>query len=65
MFAFYPHSGFDFFTDADPTHGLVEYVSEADATSGNLAYVECDGTAIMAVDNSTDLPEGTNRKSVR
>jgi hypothetical protein len=65
LLTFFLLSGFNFFTDADPTHGQVEFVSQDEASGSNLAFVQGDGTVIMAVDNSTDLAEGENRKSVR
>ncbi|RDX49175.1 glycoside hydrolase family 16 protein [Lentinus brumalis] len=54
--------GWDFFTDADPTHGLVQFVGGDEASK--LAYVQDDGTVVLAVDQSNDLVNG-NRKSVR
>ncbi|KAJ3759793.1 putative glycoside hydrolase family 16 protein [Lentinula raphanica] len=54
----------DFFTDTDPTEGLVDYQSKEDATSKGLARVE-NGVAIIAVDSNSTLPSGTNRASVR
>ncbi|KAL5492590.1 hypothetical protein ACEPAI_4037 [Sanghuangporus weigelae] len=57
--------GFDFFTDADPTDGMVNYLSQKDATNANLAHVQSDGTTVLAVDNTNDLSEGAYRNSVR
>ncbi|KAI0697837.1 glycoside hydrolase family 16 protein, partial [Cerioporus squamosus] len=54
--------GWNFFTGADPTHGLVKFVDGDEASK--LAYVQDDGTVVLAVDNSNDLVNG-NRKSVR
>ena len=63
----------DFFSDAkwdfygyydNLTAGNVNYLNQADATSQNLAYVTPQGTAIIKVDNSTDVPVGKNRNSV-
>lgn len=56
-------SGWDFFTSSDPTNGLVNFQSEANATSKGLAYVQDDDTVVIAVDHSTTLPSGTNRDS--
>ena len=55
-------SGWNFFTDADPTHGLVDFVSGDEASK--LAYVQDDGTIVLAVDQSDNLVNG-KRKSVR
>lgn len=60
----YP-SGWTFFTQSDPTNGLVDFVSQDEATSSNLAFVQSDGTAVMGVDDTTKLSDGQNRKSVR
>jgi len=56
---------FDFFTEADPTHGLVDFVSKDEAMNSGLAYVQDDGTIVMGVDDQTQLSPGQNRKSVR
>lgn len=55
----------DFFTSPDPTHGNVQYVSQAEATSSGLASVGDDNVTLIAVDDTTTLPVGGNRKSVR
>jgi len=55
--------GWDFFTDADPTHGNVIYESQENAK--DLAYVQPDGTAVLKVDNVTNVAPGGNRRSVR
>ncbi|KAE9396893.1 glycoside hydrolase family 16 protein, partial [Gymnopus androsaceus JB14] len=44
---------------------LVNYLDSKEAQSKGLAYVEDDGTAILAVDNYTTLSSGQNRNSVR
>lgn len=54
--------GFDFFTDADPTHGFVKYVDQATAQSAGLISTR-GGKVIMRADNSTVSPNG--RRSVR
>jgi len=56
---------FDFFNQADPTHGMVNYLSQSDAQAAGLAYVQDDGTVIMKVDNTTQLNVGESRNSVR
>lgn len=58
-------TGWNFFTDKDPTGGNVTYVSKSTATSKNLAYVRSDGVAVLKVDNTTTLQPGQNRQSVR
>ncbi|KAJ7103508.1 glycoside hydrolase family 16 protein [Mycena belliarum] len=57
--------GFTFYTFEDPTHGTVTYVNETYAFQNRLAYVNDDGTVVMKGDNTTWLPEGQNRSSVR
>ena len=57
------NSGWDFFTDADPTHGNVKYVSKEEALSSGLAYVWHDNATVLTVDNTTYVPVGSNRKS--
>ncbi|KAJ6620360.1 concanavalin A-like lectin/glucanase domain-containing protein [Mycena sp. CBHHK59/15] len=54
----------NFFTDADPTHGLVNFQSQADAQTKNLVSF-LDGKAVIAVDDYTVVPAGTNRNAVR
>ncbi|TEY69586.1 hypothetical protein BOTCAL_0112g00250 [Botryotinia calthae] len=56
---------FDFFTDPDPTHGFVAYVSESAASQQGLISVRSDGV-YMGVDSKTILnPSGPGRNSVR
>ncbi|WFD32327.1 hypothetical protein MSPP1_003372 [Malassezia sp. CBS 17886] len=50
---------FDFFTDKDPTNGLVNYQSEDAAKSGNLSYVSGQDF-IMRVDTTEEAPKGRN-----
>ncbi|KAJ7900374.1 glycoside hydrolase family 16 protein [Mycena olivaceomarginata] len=57
--------GFTFYTSFDPTRGTVHYVNQTYAFDNQLAYVNDDGTVVMKGDNTTWLPEGTNRSSVR
>ena len=54
---------FTFFTSSDPTHGMVDFVSKSEAQSAGLAYVQDDGTIVLAVDDTTQLKPGQNRKS--
>ncbi|KAH8120381.1 concanavalin A-like lectin/glucanase domain-containing protein [Phellopilus nigrolimitatus] len=54
-----------FFTGADPTNGLVNYVDRDTAFNKSLVYVNDDGTVIMSGDDTTWLPMGQNRDSVR
>ena len=49
----------------DPTKGLVDYLSESEATAQHLAYVNHRGNVVLAVDSTTDLVAGQNRSSVR
>jgi len=55
--------GWNFFTGPDPTNGLVNYLDQDSATSSGLAYVQPDGTTVLAVDNTTQVPVGGNRNS--
>lgn len=55
----------DFFSQSDPTHGMVRYQSKENAQSKNLAFVQDDGTFVMAVDSTTQLNVGDYRDSVR
>ncbi|THH09182.1 hypothetical protein EW145_g2200 [Phellinidium pouzarii] len=50
-----------FYTGPDPTN----YVDRDTAFNSSLAYVMSDGTIIMTGDDTTTLPLGQNRKSVR
>ncbi|KAF5373313.1 hypothetical protein D9615_007408 [Tricholomella constricta] len=58
-------NGWNFFTGPDPTHGNVKYQSKADAMAKGLAFVQDDGTTVLAVDDRTFLPVGAKRDSVR
>jgi hypothetical protein len=66
------YSGSSFFSDWDfygtydnLTNGDVIYLDQADAMSQKLAYVTSQGTAIIKVDNTTDVPYNIKRNSVR
>ncbi|GJJ13315.1 hypothetical protein Clacol_007567 [Clathrus columnatus] len=56
---------FDFFTDPDPTHGTVQYVSQQEATTAGLVFVDQANVVNIGVDSNTTLPVGGLRKSVR
>jgi len=55
-------SNFDFFSDADPTNGLVNYQTREDAIAKKLAYVQ-GASMVLAVDDFTFLPVGSKRDS--
>ncbi|MBW0521348.1 hypothetical protein O181_061063 [Austropuccinia psidii MF-1] len=61
----------DFFSEADPTHGMVNYQTADEAWKSGLVYVGPSSsnknliTATMKVDNSTWLQDGQNRNSIR
>ncbi|KAG2159885.1 glycoside hydrolase family 16 protein [Suillus bovinus] len=56
---------FNFYTGADPTNGLVNFVDEQTAFNDGLARVTSDNKVIMRGDNTTQLAYGVNRNSVR
>ena len=56
-------SGFTFYDQPDPTHGLVNYLGQGDAQNAGLAYVQGDNTTVLAVDSTTSLQSGQNRNS--
>lgn len=47
------------------TQGTAIWVNESYAISQRLAYVDSQGNAIIKVDNTTDVPMGQNRSTVR
>ncbi|OBZ78987.1 putative glycosidase C21B10.07 [Grifola frondosa] len=55
--------GWDFFADADPTHGTVQYVDQGTAQSSNLTEINGQGHAIMRVETTPQV--SGNRMSVR
>ena len=57
----YLGSEWDFFSGPDPTHGNVAYQTRGN--SGDLAYVDKDGTAVLRVDNEGNVPVGGKRRS--
>lgn len=56
-------SDWDFFSDPDPTHGSVNFQTKDQAIAKNLAFVQSDGTTVLAVDDTTALPPNSNRDS--
>ncbi|KAF9229309.1 glycoside hydrolase family 16 protein [Gyrodon lividus] len=56
---------FVFYTGTDPTNGMVTFVDQQTAFSNGLAYVTSSDKVIMKGDNTTWLPAGVNRSSVR
>jgi beta-glucanase (GH16 family) len=60
-------NNFDFFTDADPTHGFVQYLDQADAETQGLISVSNDGSVIIGVDSTNIYNASTSvgRPSVR
>ncbi|KAG6811645.1 hypothetical protein H0H92_006460 [Tricholoma furcatifolium] len=58
------NGSWNFFDDADPTNGLVNYQNADDAKSKGLAVVT-DGQLVLSVDDTTSLPPGGKRDSVR
>lgn len=56
---------FDFYTASDPTHGSVIFLNATSAFQNGLAEVQTDGTVVMKADNTTWLPPGQFRSSVR
>ncbi|GAA5861811.1 hypothetical protein JCM3774_001310 [Rhodotorula dairenensis] len=56
--------GWQFFTQVDPTEGQVDYVSREEAEQAGLISADAN-SAIMRVDNVSQLGPGEKRKSVR
>jgi len=54
---------FNFYSDADPTHGLVDYVPREEAASRNLTFINEFGQAVMRIDKDSHLEQGEFRKS--
>lgn len=61
---FYSDGFWEFWTAADPTHGSVQYVSEANAVQQGLIGITDSGAAFARASNA-NLPANTNRPSVR
>ncbi|KAI6715743.1 hypothetical protein JHW43_001690 [Diplocarpon mali] len=57
-------SSFDFFTGTDPTHGYVNYQSQASAATSGLININ-KGQIYMGVDHTTVNPPSPGRASVR
>ncbi|KAF8966352.1 glycoside hydrolase family 16 protein [Flammula alnicola] len=55
----------DFFSDADPTHGSVNYQTRDNAIQKGLAFVQADGTTVLKVDDFSTVAVGGSRDSVR
>ncbi|KIM47928.1 glycoside hydrolase family 16 protein [Hebeloma cylindrosporum] len=55
--------GWDFFTSADPTEGIVDYLDQNSARSNGLLEINGNGNAVMRVETTSVVPG--NRKSVR
>lgn len=58
------YAGFDWFTDPDPTHGLVTYQNMADSRAAKTSYVDGKNQFVMAVDTTPTAPP-SGRNSVR
>ncbi|KAK7029619.1 hypothetical protein VNI00_014317 [Paramarasmius palmivorus] len=54
--------GWDFWTDADPTHGTVDYISEQDGRAQNLIELNDAGNTIMRAETTQQVDM---RKSIR
>jgi len=55
--------GWDYFTGADPTHGIVDFLDESSARSAGILEVNSAGNAIMRVETTPNV--SGNRKSIR
>ncbi|KAI0063182.1 hypothetical protein BV25DRAFT_1824758 [Artomyces pyxidatus] len=56
-------NGWDFFTAADPTNGIVQFVDQNTAQSSNLTSITNDGNAIMRIDTTPQV--SGNRAGIR
>ena len=56
------NSQWNFWSQPDPTHGLVNYLNKADALAAGLVSVK-NGSFTLAVDDTTQLAQGTPRNS--
>lgn len=56
---------FWFWSYADPTNGSVNYVDQSTAVANKLAYVDTSGRFVIRADNTSVLPPGQGRQSVR
>lgn len=57
------HSQWDFYSGEDPTHGSVNYQTKENAIKKNLAFVQADGTTVLAVDDFSTVPVNGRRDS--
>lgn len=55
---------FNYYSDADPTHGYVTYVNKEDAQRMGLASINSDGSFRMKVDDQTTLTQTTDYSGV-
>ncbi|KAJ7456513.1 concanavalin A-like lectin/glucanase domain-containing protein [Mycena latifolia] len=55
--------GWDFWDTSDPTHGVVDYVSQADGEAAGLVDINSDGNAVMRVETTATV--ASVRKSIR
>ncbi|KAJ7139613.1 concanavalin A-like lectin/glucanase domain-containing protein [Mycena epipterygia] len=55
--------GWDFWDTSDPTHGVVDYVSQADGEAAGLVEVNPAGNAVMRVETTATV--ASVRKSIR
>ncbi|KAF7326080.1 GH16 domain-containing protein [Mycena kentingensis (nom. inval.)] len=53
----------DYFSEADPTHGNVNYQTKQNAATKGLAFLNSDGFAVLKVDNTSVLHPGEFRDS--
>ncbi|KAK7064643.1 GH16 domain-containing protein [Favolaschia claudopus] len=56
-------NGWDFWDTADPTHGIVQYLSQSDAQNAGLIEINPAGNAVMRVETTPTV--ASTRKSVR
>ncbi|KAI0090040.1 concanavalin A-like lectin/glucanase domain-containing protein [Irpex rosettiformis] len=56
-------NGWDFFTGADPTNGIVTYIDQNTAKQANLISINSDGNAVMKVETTPQVQN--TRQSVR
>ncbi|KAF8213603.1 concanavalin A-like lectin/glucanase domain-containing protein [Mycena galopus ATCC 62051] len=55
--------GWDFWNEADPTHGAVDYLSQTDAQAAGLVEINAAGNAVMSVETTPTV--ASVRKSIR
>ncbi|KIY45505.1 hypothetical protein FISHEDRAFT_76682 [Fistulina hepatica ATCC 64428] len=56
-------TGWDFWTSADPTNGVVDYIDEDDAYSDNLIEIDDNGHVFLRVETTQTVSD--DRKSIR